>query len=431
VHDIDSALDTIRARDADAARLAHGLWGAMRMGAAHPEKVTRYDVQNLCWGALPLLPDGGGPDAAAVLAELLELLGYPRYAEICRDETTGRILAADPAERGDLVRTAWRRSGIEPPNTPALTWGEGRGPVEQAVHAATGRIIEEAIDAGTITLNSANVETVRTGLTMLILQSPAEGMPGTWYTQIFEERLTTWLTAGGSQTRRELLVRIRPEVTKAPKPEPRRELPALRALLGGCAGGGLRLTRNGYLPTALVRELVELMRACAAYPGTGNRESGWPPLANLRQVAGELELISRTGNRLVLSPAARECVEDPGLLVMGVGERLVARDTSVRGVVQEVIFAALLLERTIQMHRLLGKVATVVGEEGWEQPAGELDIAAVVHEFGLLFLRRLHVLDVLDVWDVEDDGRVGLTPAGESVARWALRARVMLREVTA
>jgi hypothetical protein len=427
VHDIETAIATIRARDAGAARLAHGLWGAMRMSAAHPEKVTRYDVQHLCWGALPRLPAGGGPGAAAVLAELLELLGYPRYAKICRGETTARILAADAADRPDLVRAAWRSSGVDPPDTPVLTWGEARGPVEQAVHAATGRILEEAIDAGTLVLTGPEVETTRESLTMLILRSPAEGMPGTWYSQIFEERLTAWLTAGGSQTRRELLVRVRPEVAKPPKPDRCQELAPLQTLLEACVGDGVRLTRSGYLPTALVHDLVELMRACVDHPGKGNRESSWPPVGALRLIATELELISQVGNWLYLDPSAWDYFEDPGLLVMGVGERLVDRDASVLGVVQEVLFAALLLEDTVELDRLLGKVVTVVEEEGWAQPAGELDTATVVREFAWIFLHRLHMLDVVDV---EDGREFGLTLAGEAVARWALRTRVMLREVT-
>ena len=438
VHDIDSALQAIGARDTDAARLANGLWGAMRAGAAHP-RVTRYDVQGVCWGALPLLarkPEsraiiGDRHAAAGVLAELLDLLDYPRYADICRGEVTREILdAAEDVDRCTALSSeAWRDSGVQPPNTPLLTWGEVRGPIEQAVHAATGRILEEAIDSGLVDLASRHVEQVRTGLTVKVLTSPAEELPGTWYTQIFDERLTTWLTYGGSQTRRELLVRIRPEVAKPPEFSARYELPALEALLDACEDG-LRLTRNGYLPTALVRDLVDLMPACADYPLTGRSESSFPPLGNLRQLAIELGLVCRVGNRLTLTSIGQDGLGDPESFVASVGEALVARDVSLRGVIQEVVFAVLLLESTLDLDRLLDKVAIVVEEEGWAAGAPHgVSTQDLSRDFGMLFLRRLHILDVLEV---EDAGRtVGLTEAGIATARWALRARVMLREVVA
>ncbi|HEV2783555.1 MAG TPA: hypothetical protein VGX25_29570 [Actinophytocola sp.] len=436
MHDIDSALEVIRARDATAARLANGLWGAMRTGAAH-SRVTRYDVQGVCWGALPLLarnPDsavvmGDRHAAAAVLAELLELLGYPHYADICRGETTRRILdaAEDTEACTALAAAAWQESGVQPPNTPALRWGEVRGPVEQAVHAATGRIMEEAIASGGVDLDSPDAEVIRTALTMKLLGSPAEDLSGTWYSEIFDERLTTWLTYGGSQTRRELLVRVQPEVTQPPEPSPCDEFPALQTLLDACRGDGVRLTRNGYLPTALVRELVGLMPACADYPASGRGESRWPPLLHLRQLAVELELLTRTGDRLLLAEPGREYVDDASLLAMGVGERLVAKDTSARGVIQEVIFAALLLEDVIELDRLLDKVAVVIDEEGWGPNPRGLSTQELARDFGLLFLRWLHIVDALDA---DDEGlRVGLTTAGRAAARWGLRARVMLREV--
>jgi hypothetical protein len=436
VHDIDSALEVIGARDTDAARLANGLWGAMRAGAAHP-RVTRYDVQGVCWGALPLLarkPEsaaiiGDRHAAAGILAELLDLLDYPRYADICRGPVTREILdAADDVDRcTELSSLAWLDSGVQPPNTPVLTWGEIRGPVEQAVHAATGRILEEAIDNGLVDLTSRRVEQVRVGLAVRVLTSPAEELPGTWYTQIFDERLGTWLTHGGSQTRRELLVRIRPEVAKPPKFSDHHELPALETLLDACEDG-LRLTRNGYLPTALVRDLVALMPACADYPSTGRGESSFPPLGNLRRLTVELGLVRRVGNRLELTPTGLERLGDPESLVASVGEALVARDGSLRGVIQEVVFAVLLLESSLDLDRLLDKVAVVVQEEGWSAGERGLSTQDLSRDFGMLFLRRLHILDVVEV---EDDGRrVGLTDAGIATARWALRARVMLREVT-
>jgi hypothetical protein len=434
VHDIDSALEVIRARDATAARLATGLWGAMRTGAAHT-KVTRYDVQGVCWGALPLLARsqkgtaviGDRYNAAAVLGELLDLLGYPDYAEICRGQTTRRIL--DAAENDDacaeLVRSAWEHSGVEPPNTPILTWGEVRGPIEQAVHAGAGRILEEAIDDGFIEPANVDSEPVRVALMMRLLASPAEGLPGTWFTQIFGERLHTWQTAGGSSLRRELLVRVQPEVVNPPDVAKADPFPALATLLEAGRGNGIRLTRNGYLPTALVAELVELMPACEDYPPAGRSESMWPPVKWLRQLACRLDFMRLKANRLELTKLGGRCTEDADTMTMAVGEGMTAKDPSVRGVIQEVILAGLLLETRLDPDPLLDKVGVVITEEGWASSTDEGPQAReLAVRYGTMFLRELHILDVLDV-----HRDMGLTEAGRAATRWALRARVMLREV--
>ncbi len=435
MHDIDSALEVIRARDESAARLANGLWGAMRASAAHP-RVTRYDVQGVCWEALPLLacnPDsaaiiGDRYAAAGLLGELLDLLGYQRYAEICRGSTTKRILsvAEDPDTCEALVKAAWTSSGVEPPNTSALTWGEGRGPIEQAVHAASGRLLEDAIDHGDIDLSSDKADDQRVGLVMGILGSPAEGgLPGTWYYQIFDERLTSWLTAGGSALRRELLVRVRPEVEHVPGPGVGEPFAALRVLLDACRGDGVRLTKSGYLPTEVVATMVRLMPACAEYTSRRS-ESKLPALKWLRYLAEKLDLLRQQGNRLVLTALGQDRVDDADSLVMSVGEGMVAKDASMRGVIEEVILAGFLLEDRLDPDRLLDKVCVVVEEEGWTNVDLGLPARHLAMSYGSMFMRGLQVLDALDVYR-----DMGLTEAGRVAARWALRARVMLREVPA
>lgn len=436
VHDVDEALQVIGARDPTAAKVANGLWGALRTGAAH-ERVTRYDVQGVCWGALPNLlrrPDaaavlGDRHTVAALLAELLELLGYPRYAELCLNATTAKILdAADDVDACTaLAATAWKTSGVEPPNTTILTWAQVRGPVEQALHAGTGRLLEEAIDDGFIDLTRQDADLRRAALTMKVLSSPAENRPGTWFAQLFEERITTWLTEGGSQTRRELLVRVRPEVTRPPESSPCHEFPALQLLLEACRDGGLRLTRNGYLPTALVGELVELMPAGADYPGRS--ESSCPPVRALREIATELGLVRRDGPRLRLTPMGQDRVEDTDSLVMSVGEGIVTKVPSKRGVIEEVILAILLLENEPEVNRMLDRVTIVADEQEWTIPEHLIQPHDLAFEYGGFFLRRLYTLGALDTDDTET--RVGLTEAGRAAARWALRARVMLRVVLA
>ncbi|WP_018684869.1 hypothetical protein [Actinokineospora enzanensis] len=431
MHDLDSALEVIRARDDTAAKHAHALWHVMRSTAAHPTKVTRYDVQQMVWSTLPQAHHSpGGQGAFADLhqtcesfAELLDLLGHAEYAAVCRGRTTHAILdaAADEERYRDLVAAAWRASGVWPPDTPLMTWADQGGPIETALHAAAGRLLEEALEAGTLPADGG--EALRVGLVMRLLTSPENEGDETWFVRLLDERLDEWTTAGGSQTRRELMVRLRPDIRRAPDSDGA-QLPALTYLLGQCRGAGARLTGSGYLPTTLVGELVELMPTCAEMGGAGRSESQWPPVKLLRDLAGDFGLTVRDGARLRLTDQGNALVDDADSLLMTVGERVVSLDQAALGVVQEVVLAALLLEERMAPHRVFEKVAHVLEEEG--HPEFEDDLGPNrAADAGAWFLRRLRVLDAVDAdWTAR---RVGLTPAGRAIARWSLRARVLFR----
>src|SRR5206468_4126188 len=116
-------------------------------------------------------------------------------------------------------------------------------------------------------------------------------------------------------------------------PSPCDGFPALWTLLEACRDG-VRLTRSGYLPTALVRELVELLPARADVPDGSRGESRCPPVSTLRYLATDLGLVQREGNRLVLTESAGERTEDVDTMVKSVGEDLVAKDFSVGGVIE-------------------------------------------------------------------------------------------------
>jgi hypothetical protein len=94
--------------------------------------LRRYDVQLFVWYTLPrkfltTLADKRG--AADALACTLERLGgrAASYAEVCRAPETDELLRAweaeDPAAWSRL-RELLKNSGLEPPDTELLTWGQ-------------------------------------------------------------------------------------------------------------------------------------------------------------------------------------------------------------------------------------------------------------------------------------------------------------------
>ncbi|MDQ3403354.1 MAG: hypothetical protein M3548_08160 [Actinomycetota bacterium] len=431
MHDLDSALDAIRARDDTAARHAHALWHVMRSTAAHPTKVTRYDVQRMMWRTLPqahLRPGGDGAfdDLHATcesFAELLDLLGHESYAALCRAEVTRRILdsTGHDARFRLLVDDAWRSSGVLPPDTPTLTWSEQAGPVETALHAAVGRLLEEAITAGTLPADGGE-SPERVALVTRLLTSLGDDDKQTWLASLIDERLDAWTVGRGSQTRREMLVRVRPEVRRPPGVA-RAPLPAVEMLLAACAGPGARLTARGYLPTALVARLAEVMPACGAVVTRVRSETKYPPIRVLRALVTAFDLVHADSGRLKLTSRGAAVLDDPHSLPAWVGGRMVTRDRTMVGTVEEVVLAALLLEDRLPPSRILEKLTYALTEAPWPESAVPVPSVSVARGF----LHRLRVLDVIEITRTEDgdEEMVGLTEPGRAIARWSLRTRVL------
>jgi len=73
---------------------------------------------------------------AMALGRVLDLVGLPRYAAICRSPETDAVLAAyerDDREGFAAFRRAEERSGVHPPDLPELTWGPAMGMQEAVV----------------------------------------------------------------------------------------------------------------------------------------------------------------------------------------------------------------------------------------------------------------------------------------------------------
>lgn len=88
---------------------------------------------------------------AESLAHALDLLGLPRYAQICRSETTSAILRAherDDAEGLKAFHRADVASGIRPPDLPEFEWGPTMGWEESRALSSTAELLELAVAGG-------------------------------------------------------------------------------------------------------------------------------------------------------------------------------------------------------------------------------------------------------------------------------------------
>jgi hypothetical protein len=99
------------------------------------ELITQAGLQQYLWYDLPNRhPDDTWRPVAEAVAVLLSLLGLDRYATIARSATTAAVLDAwegAPGKGFAAFRAASEASGVEPPDTGPLAWGEAYGPPVQ------------------------------------------------------------------------------------------------------------------------------------------------------------------------------------------------------------------------------------------------------------------------------------------------------------
>lgn len=184
--------------------------------------MSQFDVQNFLWLTLPqLLRDPPAdldpmPDWHEVVAEaawFFEQLDQPRYAAICRSPQTSEILHAahDAIHSFELYARATHASGIMPPAGLRITWHDNPGPREQALYDAITRALERAIAAGEL---DPTDDAKRLAVAVGVLEQLPDGHTDTMQDLMLAERMTRLRTTSGSQTVRELLVRVEPDVAK-------------------------------------------------------------------------------------------------------------------------------------------------------------------------------------------------------------------------
>lgn len=87
-------------------------------------------------------------------------------------------------------------------------------------------------------------------------------------------------------------------------------------------GDGVTLTAAGYLPPALVREIAVRTGITSWWIGTANREDLTPPVAELRDTARALGLITLRKSRLTPTAAGKRAAHDPQALLRHIIGRL-------------------------------------------------------------------------------------------------------------
>ena len=155
--DVMQVLAAMTADDPAMGRFAADAWMMLTAGEG-PAMVSLAGLQNWIWWLLPKRSLGDDydfwVDTAAAAAVLFDRLGSASYAQVCRSDTTAKVLAAwraSPSKGNAASRKALAASAVEPPDLDDFAWGTIFGPWENDAHDAVEAALRQKISHGIVT----------------------------------------------------------------------------------------------------------------------------------------------------------------------------------------------------------------------------------------------------------------------------------------
>lgn len=301
---VDTALEHLGTQDPDLAATAaecHSL--LVEGGGGHA--LSQLVVQRFLWDVLPRRwPAHMRSDAVEACARLLEACGLGRYARLCRSPETAAVLAGyrlgERFGRACALH-AETRSGVRPPDLPALGWSGRPGPVEREAFLAVAGVLELAVASGDLRPGKRGSHEKGVGLAARCLEAARPG--GRMLLEgILRERLEDWAETG-SEDRRRLVGPLVEALAEPPVPDDLSGLAPLLWLLAR-AEQGLPVNRRLDPSPELAEEAgrrFELGRDIGAVDTVGL----------LVAVLSGLDLVRRRRRRLRITPRGRALLHDP------------------------------------------------------------------------------------------------------------------------
>lgn len=394
---VATALERLRARDEPAAETAAAAWGWVAP-EGEVARVHQRLVQDFVWYRLPVkwfCDHDEHLRTAAALGELLDELGLPRYAQLCRSATTREVIAA--WDRGSTDgRASYRRalsgSGIEPPDSEALTWGAVMGVEEFEANNHVAITLERAVVDGVLVPGARGWRALQRQLTVAALGEQVPEHPGAqdWRSLVTTARMVRWIEQHRSPRRRQLIGRWETRLLHPtePPPEVASVVAPLRRLLSVTGG--------------------DMHEAVAVFEVARNRR--W---------------VRRQGRTLTATRAGRAIAADEVALWRGLAAAMAA-PSGFEGFVRECVLLLLLDAEQLGRDELSVELAELAVEAGYRNPMSEdSPTPEVVGPFADDLLTILTAFCLLVERDVPppEAGRVRLTDAGRATALEMLRMR--------
>jgi hypothetical protein len=299
-------------------------WLAGFDGEELPAVFSRRELQLFLWYQLPRkwlirLPEQQA--VAEALACFFDEVGAEAapLAALCRSPQTAKLIR----NRGKNLAGALERSGLEPPDTPLLSWSEFMIIEEALEHDLVANLLEAATDSGELVPGARGWRQHQSELVERYLSSPDESGTAP-LTRIRTARREAWLEIPGRGDRQLLEHALAIADTRSPTAADAADaIEPLLWLLEQLAAG-VKLTQTGALPRALVRAAVERYPDWwdTATAGPPHQEAELYPLAVLHELIDELRLARHQHGTLQLTARGRALRADPRRLLSEVAATL-------------------------------------------------------------------------------------------------------------
>lgn len=289
--------------------------------------LLQLTLQGFLWYSLPMkwLTDSAQHhEAAWALGDLFEVARLARYSGLCRSTATHELISrweTDPESARAQFHTLMADSGVDPPDTPLLTWGHLQSLTEHAASLHVSAALEAAVEAGSLAPGRRGWRTVAVTLTERTLNGPdPQGEHPSLLDAVEAERCRDWF----SDLRRRTVVSdddvaaLMASVLSSSG----RDLGVVAASLEPLAwflrriGDGVTTTEAGYLPRRLVLDADERYDWFDLKPQfTVRSERDLPELALIHRLARGARLVTLRGRRLTVSARGRKALDDERLLL--------------------------------------------------------------------------------------------------------------------
>jgi hypothetical protein len=427
--------------DEHGAQSAHSALEWLGWEGEGPLLLRRYDVQLFVWYTLPrkfLTTLEHKREAADALARTLTSLGgrAASYAELCRAPETDELLRAwedeDPGA-WRRFRNLLERSGLEPPDTDLLSWGQVMGFDEACAREQVATALEQAVETGVLAPGNRGFPRRQAEVANRALIEPLDAGGGRSRLEaVHAERLEHWVSRGhtrGSDERRAILEPIAEMIAAPPPPLDTAAAsaalaPAVWLLMLGASG--IALTQTSALNRALVRDAAERWPGWwnADIHGLPHRETDVTLLSELHALLRRLRLLRRRGRRLVTTARGHELRADPPSLMLTIATDLLAGDGF--GAACAELAVALLLTgfEADWSEPLAEQVQPAIVADGWQSfgdPPSMHDVSWTIADF----IRPATAAGLIERrGDFPFSRRpIVLSPAGRAALIAALRAR--------
>ncbi|HZL05522.1 MAG TPA: hypothetical protein VFE45_08900 [Coriobacteriia bacterium] len=291
------------------------------------DDLLQLTLQGFLWYSLPMkwLTDSAQHhEVAWALGDLFEIAGLARYSDLCRSTATHELISrweTDPETARAQFHTLMADSGVDPPDTALLTWGQLQGMTEHAACLHVSAVLEAAVEAGSLVPGRRGWRSVAASVTERTLDGPDPHRAHPRLLDAVEaERCKDWF----SDLRRRTVMSDgdAAALMASVAPSSDDDLGAVAASMEPLAwflrriGDGVTMTEAGYLPRRLVLDADERYDWFDLKPKFAVRgERDLPELMLVHRLARDARLVTLRGRQLTVSARGRKALDDERLLL--------------------------------------------------------------------------------------------------------------------